>query len=329
MPGTGNYGEKVGWSVGLESWLNSPASKVNRYWRAQEYGLNFKGLKLIGLWGASAGRNTRPNELRHGQELGAPGESRGQKFVPFGTTHSAGTALKRARFAFWYFITHGRMGRPTDGDLAILHGHPRPVTTKRRGGGDPVAAANRRIFYWMMTKTTSYKQIPFVRAVVLKNIPAHRYYAKTVKAFRPAERELEILKVEIARLMSTAFSTKNARVAMGADHRKGNIGPKTGPRRTEVAPGGAGKYLLQQYGAEVGLGLVTVTSGTALQDNIRNRLGQFGNNEWQDMLRNVNVKMAYEFQLAVAEKMNADSKLRPETFDLAKATMDARNRLPR
>lgn len=32
------YAGQVGWAVGLPTWLDSPASKVNRYWRVIEFG---------------------------------------------------------------------------------------------------------------------------------------------------------------------------------------------------------------------------------------------------------------------------------------------------
>jgi hypothetical protein len=112
------YAGKLGWTVGRVSWLDDPASLVNRYWRQIEQGQSFEGLILIGLWGNSPGaigaQGPHSNLLRNGEPLTRAGGGGGdQKFVPFGESSSEAGALKRAKFALWYYITDGKMGNPT------------------------------------------------------------------------------------------------------------------------------------------------------------------------------------------------------------------------
>lgn len=305
------YAGKVGWTVGRASWLDDPVSKVNRYWRQIEQGQNFGGVILIGLWGDRAGTNMRPNILRDGQALSAPGEGGlgHQKFVPFGETNSAATALHRARFAFWYFITNGKMGRPTNEDLSKLH------------GASP--SENRRIFFWLMSKAP-VGRIPFVSARPKRSIEGRHYYQRALDGFDPMQVEIDMLRAEIGPLIRGAFTQGKARALIGRDSA---AGPRKGRVRQEVAD--ASSHLggrVPMAGAS-GLGIVTVTAGSNVQDLIRVGGGQFPAGQWQAMLIDINRKVAMAFQERVVALIR-DSALRPPTGDLARATADPRNRYP-
>ena len=303
------YAGKIGWTVGRASWLDDPASKVNRYWRQIEQGQRFSGVILIGLWGDRAGTNARPNMLRDGQSLSAPGDSGGQKFVPFGETNDAATALHRARFALWYFLTAGKMGRPSNEDLSRLH------------GASP--SENRRIFFWLMSKAP-VSRIPFVSARAKRSVEGRHYYTRALDSFNPMQMEIDMLRAEIGPLIRGAFTQGKARALVGGDS---TAGSRKGPARQEVTD--ASSYLggrAPMAGAS-GLGIATVTAGAPVQDLIRAGGGQFPAGQWQAMLIDINRKVAIAFQEHVVALMK-DSALRPPTGDLARATADPRNRYP-
>jgi len=305
------YAGKVGWTVGRASWLDDPASKVNRYWRQIEQGQTFSGVILIGLWGDRAGTNVRPNMLREGQALSAPGDFGGQKFVPFGETNSAATALHRARFALWYFLTAGKMGRPTNEDLTRLH------------GASP--SENRRIFFWLMSKAP-LNRIPFVSARAKRSVEGRHYYTRALSSFDPMQVEIDMLRAEIGPLIRGAFTQGKARAVVAMD--SPGSGPRKGRARQEVTD--ASSYLggrAPMAGAS-GLGIVTVTAGAPVQDLIRVGNGQFPAGQWQAMLIDINRKVAIAFQEHVVALMEEGPHLRPPTGDLVRATADPRNRYP-
>lgn len=316
----GGYEGKLGWTVGLDSWLDDPASKVKRYWRAIEDGKDYGGLILIGLWGNRAGSNARPGNVREGP-LDEPMKGRhDQKFVPFGTTHSSATALHRARFAFWWFITKGKMGRPSDADLSILHVAPRPVGEGKHEPKDPEASANRRMFGWIMSRAT-VTQIPFVSAVALKPIPAHHYYITAVDSFNPGQRQIDMLRQEIGSQMKGAFTIGKARTAMAID----SPGAKV---KSGAAAHGATRSVgpnRPNFGEH---GRFTLTAHPYIQDMVRTGSGTFPAGQWQAMLIDVNRKVAYEYQLHVMSVMRQVTRGRPPTSDLLRATEDSRNRKP-
>lgn len=300
-----SYTQKLGWTVGRAAWLDSPASKVNRYWRAIEEGQQFKGLILIGLWGDRAGSNLRQGNIRNsGENFSAAGDGVGQKFVPFGWSHSAASAQKRARYAFWYYITKGKMGRPTDGDLMVLHG-----TTP---------AVRRFMFFWIMSKAPLNK-IPFVSAKAVRDVEARHYYINTLASFDPMGLELQILREEAGKLMSTVFNQTNARRTMAAQT---GASARTGRARQEVSP----SEHITRLGPSVGL--ATVTASAAMQDLYRTGGGQFPAGLWQNMIIEVNRRVARLFQDAVVARMEGSPHLRPATGDLIRATKDDRNRIP-
>jgi hypothetical protein len=305
------YAGKVGWTVGRASWLDDPASKVNRYWRQIEQGQTFSGVILIGLWGDRAGTNMRPNMLREGQAMSAAGDYGGQKFVPFGETDSAATALHRARFALWYFLTAGKMGRPTNEDLTRLH------------GASP--SENRRIFFWLMSKAP-VSRMPFVSARAKRSVEGRHYYTRALSSFDPMQVEIDMLRAEIGPLIRGAFTQGKARAVVAMDSPRS--GPRKGPARREVAD--ASSYLggrAPMAGAS-GLGIVTVTAGAPVQDLIRVGNGQFPAGQWQAMLIDINRKVAIAFQEHVVALMEEGPHLRPSTGDLVRATADPRNRYP-
>ena len=288
------YAGKVGWTVGLASWLDDETSKVNRYWRKIEEGEDFGGLILIGLWGDSA------RAKREGQ-LTAPGEGGlgHQKFVPFGATNDAASALRRAHFAFWYFITDGKMGRPTDADLSKLHGTS--------------PSERRRIFFWIMQRAPISK-IPFVSARARRSVEGRHYYTRALDEFNPMQVEIDMLRAEIGPLIRGAFTQTKARALIGGDSA---VGPRKGPVRQVTD---ASSYM-------GGIGIVTVTAGKNVQDLIRVGGGQFPAGQWQAMVIDINRKVAMAFQEHVVALMR-DSALRPPTGDLVRATRDPRNRYP-
>ena len=314
---TSGYAGKVGWTVGRASWLDDPASKVNRYWRQIEQGQSFSGVILIGLWGGSAGTNMRPNRLRTGEPLTPPGEGFGnQKFVPFGETDSAASALKRAKFALWYYLTDGRMGRPTDLALSKLGHSP---------------SDNRRVFFWLMSKKfgpTSASQIPFVSAHLKKSVEGRHYYTRALASFDPMQVEIEMLREVIGPMIRGAFSQAGARKAMASD--SGSTARK-GPAHQEVSD--ARPYMAGMRPGEIGpvpsgVGIVTVIASSKVQDLIRTGGGQFPAGQWQAAIIEVNAKVAAAFQEHVVSLMADGAHLRPPTGDLVKATADPRNRYP-
>jgi hypothetical protein len=279
------YAQKVGWTVGLRTWLDSPESKVSRYWRAIEYGEEWNA-DLIGLWGK--GRSLDP--FREGE---------GQLFAPFGK--SSTDPLKRARKAFWYYITGGKMGKPNVSDLEKL------------GAGSP--SNNRRVFWWIMTKAPVEK-IPFVSGHAHGNIAARHYYEHARTSFNPLVVEVAALQRGVATLMGGVFKRASARSSMA---RQTNQGPRSGFSRQEVSD--VGPLLNEQ-------GIVTVTASAGTQDFLRTGSGQFPSGPWQQMLIEVNRQVAKEFQLAVVAEMEAGQHLRPATGELIRATRDVRNREP-
>jgi hypothetical protein len=312
------YAGKVGWTVGRASWLDDPASMVNRYWRQVEQGENFAGVILIGLWGDRAGTNERPNRLRDGSPLTAAGEGSHEKFVPFGETDSPATALHRARFAFWYYITGGKMGRPSDTDLSKL----RAATPSER----------RRIFFWIMSKAT-LNQIPFVSARAKRSVEGRHYYTRALDSFNVMEVEIDMLREAIAPLIVGMFTQGKARAAVAGDSyssgwaaatvRKGPT--RSGARGVESYLGSRGYAPSLGYDSHMGIAVVTASSN--VQDLIRTGGGQFPSGQWQAAIIDVNRKVALQFQEHVVSLMR-DSVLRPPTGDLVRATRDPRNRYP-
>lgn len=309
------YAGKVGWTVGRAQWLDDPASLVNRYWRQIEHGQSFHGVILIGLWGDRAGTNARPNMLRDGSPLTPPGEGSHQKFVPFGETDSAATALRRARFAFWYYITGGRMGRPSDADLTKL------------SGSSP--ADRRRVFFWVMSKAPVNK-IPFVSARPKRSVEGRHYYRRALDSFDPMQVEIDMLREAIGPLIRGAFTQGKARAAMANDS---SSTPRKGRTVQEVSDAQYGRDHLgwrgykPSLGYDSHMGIATVTASSNVQDLIRTGSGQFPSGQWQAMLIDINRKVAMAFQEHVVQLMR-DSALRPPTGDLVKATRDPRNRYP-
>ena len=290
------YTQKLGWSVGLASWLDSPNSKVNRYWRALEYGQKAGTGPLIGMWGDSVG-------ARRGGALSVPTRGRrDQIFVPFGDSREG---LRKARFAFWYYITNGRMGRPTNEDLAKLHAQ------------NPSSA--RRIFFWIMTKA-SIEQIPFASAQPRRRTNARHYYRKALASFDPMAVEKEILRREVLTMLNGVFKQSKARAAMAAET---NQQPRSGRARQEVT----GSELRGRMGESAGI-VVTAASPQA-QDFLRSSGGQFPSGLWQQMLVRVNRQVAAQFQQAVVEQMRNGPRFRPDTGELIRATESPNNRIPR
>lgn len=318
----GSYAAKVGWTVGLDRWLDDPASKVNRYWRAMEYGEDFSGTVLIGLWGDRAGNNLRPNLnfLRDGGPLTAAGDAMGQKWVAFGATHNLGQAVKRAKFALWYYVTNGRMGQPTKEELAQVFHRP---TDKE----------NRAVFSYMMSSHVTLGHIPFVRAHALGKVSGRHYYKKAVANFRPMQREKQLIKEILVPMFKGSFP--NARAAMASD--SGGSTKKAGSAKETSDVAGVMQRqqgITHQEGRAAAKGPVMAAghyhlrAGAAVTDLLRGGGGRFPSGQWQAAVQDVNRAMAKEFQAAVVAEMDKVPHKRPATFDLIKATDNPRNRYP-
>lgn len=297
------YENLLGWSVGRAAWLDDPASKVNRYWRAIEYGSTYwVGKQIVGLWGDRPGVNTRPNMLRSGQLDPMLRGVDNQKFVPFFATQ--GVNLQRgARAALMYYLGITMRSRPTDAQLEPLNGK------------DP--STNRRIFFWLMTRAPA-SRFPFVSSVIGRPIVAREFYREALSTFGdPAAREFTLLQRGIVGIMgsqavdvSTSYGRKKARASNAAET---NATPRSGRQRGESrSPTG---------------GIVNVKMTVSSQDFLRNSKGQFTNQAWRSMIVDINRVMAKDFQAVLVEAMTS-SRHRPATGDLIRATKNPQNRAP-
>lgn len=321
----------LGWTVGLDEWLNKDASKVRRYWRALEEGSNWwVGKDIVGLWGDNPGVNTRPNSLINGQQLNPMGGSK-EKFVPFfASPYSEGDLLRASRAALWYFFggVSGRGGGPTR-NLDLLHPQETQRRDKKTGwskGAPGGMQDKKRLFYWLMTKAPA-DRIPFVRGTVRRPIVAGNYYRRADENFNTVQREVQLLREGIATLFSAVpkdITTTHAREAIREARAAESQTGATPRRSTRAKPG-----YRSESTAYTRSGFVTVTARAITQDNIRNGKGQFSHSYWQAMVKDVNRNMAKAFQDEVVAVMQSQSKGRPATKDLINATQDPRNRYPR
>lgn len=294
------YEDLLGWTVGRFDWLNSENSKVNRYWRVIEEGSEatkwpFVGKTIVGLWGNSAGSNSRPGSLQSG-DLQIPESGRAnQKFVPFfATLNSDQLGAKRA--AIWFLFDGGKR------NMDLIRGNS--------------PNEKKRFLFWLLTKAT-VNQIPFVAAYVQRPIKPAHYYLKAKQAYDPVQRDIDLLRQETAYFMrghdfSTASGLKKARALVAFDSADGTA-PRTGRR------GG-------DSGSPSGAALASVRVSASTGEFTRNSRGQF--TVYTDIVRKVNRQLAQEFQAEVVNQITSHRSQRPQTGDLVRATQDRRNRSP-
>lgn len=331
----GGYGGKLGWSAGLGAWLDSPNSKVNRYWREIEFGSggDWSGRTIAGLWGDTLG---------NGPLGGSPfGNDRTEKFKPAfrkGTPQTPEGMLGAARYALWVYMKGENGGKKDwiEGHMDRLniryvwvYKH-QTVNGKRsvvRGSGEsrpPRTAAEYRraqqsLFHYFMTQTTSADEIPFVSGTIVREIKARHYYAKAIADFKPRLIEMELEGMRKAAFFALQgkeggeFRTFRAKGAEENDAR-----PRAGRARREQSSLD-GKYVPS------GGAVVTITASAQVQFSMRNANGQFVNGAFQSTLREVNARVAAAYLHEVARLMESH---RPSTGDLIKATLDSRNRYP-
>jgi hypothetical protein len=305
------YGGLLGWSVGIESWLDS--TKAGRYWRAIENGTDyFVGKNIVGLWGGLRGQFTARTAF---------GDWEGEKLAPYwgkGELGNETAMLRGARAALWVYM--GR-GRGSHMDLF----RTQPGRKDRQGHAMSERKQQKAILFFLMKRAT-LTQIPFTQGVIRQKIPAAHYYTKAIQTFDPAARELALLREELERngwlkgrdrtkpaadiMTSVGLQRARAFIADGSGRDK----PSTGPRW--ASPN-------QQYGAFE----VNVTASAVLQDFSRVR-GKFANVEGQGIVHDINQRVAKEFQEHLVQVMENDRK-RPATREFVRASADRNNRYPR
>lgn len=316
------YGQALGWSVGRFSWLNDPASKVNRYWRVIEEGSDatawpWKNKRIVGLWGND------PRQ-RIGNDL-TPfvGGRNNQKFVPFFPEIGDSDSLHAARAALYVFFEGGE-GRNMDLIKAVQPPRKRPGGNGRPWDPDK---ARKRFYFWLMTRAR-VEQMPFVQGVIVRDVQAEHYYAKALASFDPMERELAQMREVFSHLLTSGGKTfdpssrsgrRQLRELQAFDSysRFGSVAPKRGRLSTEKAT---------HSGQVRGEYLVTVNASASVQDMIRNSRGQL--TRFQAEVAEINRRVARDFQNHLVELMERGGK-RPASGQLIEATRDDRNRTPR
>lgn len=325
--GANGYEGVLGWAVGRQEWLNDPSSKVNRYWRAIEDGSTYwQNKTVVGLWGESAGTNSRPNSLINGQPMSRFGGG-GQKFAPFfPRPHSGADMEKASRAALFYFFggVVGRGGGPTRNLDLLRTGTQHRVDKHGWSKGAPDSLSEKkRMFFWFMTKATP-EQMPFVRGKIGRPILPQHHYTKVAAGFPIIDTEMDLLRTGVETLMGgtlpkgkmTDARVRDAmRAAVAKDSNTG-AKPKTGPVRgvTRQMPN---------------VGLIHVSASPITQDNLRVGGGKFSHSYWRGMVVDVNRQMALLVQKEVVAAMQEQRTPRPATRDLIRAAADPRNITPR
>jgi len=336
--GTGTYGGKVGWSVGLQSWLDDPSSKVARYWRSIEYGSNnWPSGRLSGLWGNVAGPNSRPGSFRNG-ELSAFSTGGNQKFVPFFNKRGDDMGKAAVSALIYYFGMTRSGGVKSATNLSAITetrgwddaDHKRKAKDKNgrftgkmesRGSGP---AEQRRSLFMLIQSASAGKKVPFVTGDFSTAIEARHFYTKAVQSFDPVEAEVKELREVIGKLIGgrdpysrSGFQFAREEIAYRMDTK-----PRTGPR------GGKNRVTNRTIAGRLGgnAGIVSVSASATAQDFLRSGTGF---SHWQAEIEQVNARVAKRFQQVVVDLMRAQPTVRRPTGDLIAATDDPRNRYPR
>jgi hypothetical protein len=308
-----------GWSVGNIDWLNSPASKVNRYWRVVEEGSNatdwpWQGQRIVGLWGPNAGPR---GGLINGDLSAFQSGRSDQKFVPF--FRQRGKGLEGAARAALYYYFGGGEGKNMD----LIRADP--SAGKYGGPGRSVEAARKRFYFWMMMVGKDHgprlEQLPFVTGIIMREVQAGDYYARAITSFNPLEREKEKIRQLFGKDMSTPGGVKNARdyQAMDAYSSGKPVKPKT-----KTTAWLKKQIMANPHSAGRGSGFMySVDMSVQVQDlrvDSRNRFHQY-----QGDLQAINRELAEAFQEEVVQLMQQERR-RPVSGALIRATRDPRNR---
>lgn len=312
----GGYGASLGWSVGRFEWLNSPNSKVNRYWRVIEEGSNatdwpWQGQRIVGLWGPNAG----PRGALIQGDLSRFSKSRNdQKFVPFFRSRT-GDMEGAARAALYYYLGGG-----TGKNMELLRGDPGRGSGN---GGKDVDNARRRLYFWFMMVGSGrpgsprMDQLPFVQGIIVREVLAGNYYARALMNFQPMQREIDGIKEIFGADLSSSSGMKETRRLQAADsydRHTSEVKPKTGrakAERTQLSTLHSGRYQ------------VTVNASVRVQDQIRNSRGRFTSS--QGAIAELNRRLATAFQDEVVQLMRQERR-RPVSGALIRATADPQNR---
>ena len=339
MARSAGFAGRLGWSVGIHSWLDREESKVDRYWRVIEFGSAatrwpWEGQTIVGLWGNRA--EPRKGLIAGGLDPFQNGRE-DQKFVPFfGKIGASPEELERAGRAALWSLTRGGT------DLGMFRARAWTGENRARKGlrgSGETEWEKRRLFYWLMNKAT-LEQMPFVSGVVQRAVPAGDFYLRAMASFDPMQTELDVLRQEISSVIgglaiasSRGLSAARERVAMDSG---GN--PRTGRRRAEIGQNAQGVRRLSQLSGvgtsgmahlpQVRGPLISVVASASVQDFIRDGSGRFSNGAWIDMVTTVNRRVAEAFQQEVVRLMRQERK-RPPTGNLIKATAHPNNRIPR
>lgn len=320
------YAGQVGWAVGLPTWLDSPASKVNRYWRVIEFGAAataypWLGQQIVGLWGDSA--NPR---------MGSAGTSFGgredQGFEPW-FSKLGQDMLGPARAALWHFMEGGK---GPNMDLLNPSTYRKQVVKKNKKGEvrrremvtrevhteSQEKRARRQLFFWFMTRASSAHELPFVQGTVKREIAPAHYYEEALISFPMEEAQAEALRSTFAEAINSAkLSVSNLRKAQALDNYKGRT--SSGRARAFYTDESVARLLPRSLGH----------AATSVEiQSLSRAQGQFVNGQWQAMLRDANAKIAKAFQAEVVSHMDSGAR-RPATEALRAATAAAENRYPR
>lgn len=330
-----NYVGVIGWSVGVTSWLDSPTSRVGRYWRVIEHGSAatqwpWQGQLVAGLWGPRA----EPRGGLHGSARSAfqPGLGN-EKFAPYFRTIGqdmtgparralivlmGGNAKKPNLQAFEGVATYfyrKKKGKPAEKVMARTPGQMRK--------------AQRGLWFWLMTRADA-RQIPFVTGVIQRPVVAADYYGKALSTFPMRDMQIQALRNALGSAlgnssrMSEQLRAAQRQFAEDSSYfdtparvpRQGYL-PKAklkGDAYAAGLPGHVGNIVVKAASAEV-------------QSLITTQNAKFVNGVWQQALREANEYVAMAFQRHVAELMQAGT--RPPTKALREATLAPENRYPR
>jgi len=319
------YGGQVGWAVGLPSWLNSPASRVNRYWRVIEFGsaateYPWVGQQVAGLWGD----NARPRGFNARTQF-EPGRLN-QGFQPY-FSKLGQDMLGPARAALWDFMEGGK---GPNMDLLHVTEYRKQIVKKNKKGQvtrremvtrqahteSQMNRARRQLFFWFMTRAESAHELPFVQGTINREIPAGHYYEEALKSFDMHGWHKRALEETFAEAMGGAKLTLGN---MRKDQAFDNAGERKGKGRARAF------YTDESVQRLLPRSLASAAAHVQIQSLSRAQ-GQFVNGAWQQALREYNARIARAFQAEVVGHMAAPH--RPATEFLRKATAAAENRYP-
>lgn len=234
--------QSFGFGVGNFEFLDSENSRVERYWRAVEFGTDaLVGRFIGGAWGSQPGE---PG-ARHGQSLTQFGGGAAQQFIPYSHRMDFEGAIRSARAA-------------------------------------------RKLLREQEVRN------PLTTGYIMRPIPAMDSYGKAFKAFKPVEKEKELLGRVFKDVMLNATGQG---------------------RRIDTS-----KVSLGSQPDFIAVGVLTPTTVQLIADNFSKAFSQ---------LRELNKAMAEELAKAVQEE-EIGSILRPgvSTKKLQGAILDPRNRFP-